>query len=236
MQQMSGHMRKVKPVVHGTSRLHWARNLISNILRVKTLMVLSTPRSDNQPDLPPDEEEETTDTDDEDDTPVDRDVKEDSTPFKEDPTAFKVYGCLAQLLRAWVNFEPLSTVLGTSSESHESDSSKDIYCVYRIGGRKALYRMIPDGESTFRFGLYYTDFDYDSVGDQNNVGSLKSLEDLTIYGYAVLLPLLVEDQVHKYAVINDSWQVMDYNCQMVTPDVYTVTPDVYTDKDYTEQL
>jgi len=119
-----GYLRRVKSAVYGTSRKHWDRNLLTNLMQQNTISLISRPWNDI--DLPEileiPESPEDTNEDDNDDSSAssassDSDLEESKTTNanKPDLTSFKVYPCRAEVLSQLTKDEPLS-VVGSESK------------------------------------------------------------------------------------------------------------------------
>lgn len=216
-----GFLPKVKPNVRGITRRHWQRNLLSNILQQKTILLLNpkkrAPTQQEQKAVSPDYHHGNNQQDDSLSMDEDANSLPSLTTIIPDSTAFKMYTCLADFLLAWTSTEPLSVVLSPSS--HEIPN---IYCVYRTGATKMVQQLTLVGNATYKFGLFYYEFQYDDQQVQENEHiHISRLDQICISAYGVLLPSLQgNENSHNYALIDNKWRVLNGERNLVHPHMY----------------
>lgn len=78
------------------------------------------------------------------------------------------------------------------------------------------------GNATYKFGLFYHEFQYDDeIDTENEHNHLLRVEQIDISAYGVLLPCLQgNENSHKYALVDNKWRVLNGERNLVHPHMY----------------
>ena len=78
------------------------------------------------------------------------------------------------------------------------------------------------GNATYKFGLFYYEFQYDDQQVQENEHiHISRLDQICISAYGVLLPSLQgNENSHNYALIDNKWRVLNGERNLVHPHMY----------------
>ena len=222
-----GYLRRVKSAVYGTSRKHWDRNLLTNLMQQNTICLIS--RSSNEIDLAetlenPESPEETNDDDEEtndndDDSSAssvssnsDLEASIQTTNYNQpDLTSFKVYPCRAGVISQLTKDEPLSVVL-SESNGENGIARVRVYVVYLEGPVRSVLELLCGDINSSKFGLHY--YQYTVPVESTR----QELTTVPVSAYGILLPKPQSSIIEMYyALVDDKWRVLDSNKCLVHP-------------------
>jgi hypothetical protein len=217
-----GYLRRVKSAVYGTSRKHWDRNLLTNLMQQNTISLITRPW--NEIDLPeileiPESPEDTNEDDDDSSASSassDSDLEESKTTNanKPDLTSFKVYPCRAEVLSQLTKDEPLSVVLSESNGTNETAPVR-VYVVFLEGSVRLVLELVCGDISSSKFGFHYHQYTVPVESTRQELAAVP------VSSYGILLPKPQSSIIEMYyALVDDKWRVLDSNKSLVHPHKY----------------
>ena len=194
-----GFVRLAKPLIHGTSRINWQKNLLSNLVKHKSLSVLSNPGS--RP----------------------------TVQMGLDSSSVKMYLGPVEVLAHLKEKVPISVVVASACTEEISlkplrnDGREEVdfptgcplfFAVCKVGKEKCLLLLMPVGGSRKRMGVVYHELGY-------GAGKTVPPSSVTISGYALLLPMDGQKlSENLFSINSDDWRVLDADYRMAAPHTY----------------
>ena len=200
-----GFIRKVKPMTTGVGRKNWTTNLLTNLLRQRTLILLK----DNYEQEPDDELEEN---------------EEETAEY--DWSAFHKYVDRACLSKNLNDNNPLSCLI----QKEENDNFTRLYCCYNNAGEKKVAYLEFVGQPIYKFGSFYFCLHLEDQATHD-----MKLTDLRLDAYGLLLPIhqpILQDLVNNghlgeaavdkkwYTLVDSKWRAIGEKMDLVFPHTY----------------
>ena len=208
-----GFLRLVKPTIQ-PGRLNWQRNLMTNLLRQKSLLHLKD-SEDLYEEIAmggyaeaEDEYEEQCEEE--------ADEEETDTP---DLACYKLHSSAADLISKLSTGDTALSVILTCGVG----GTFRMYGAYKRSGEQLLQEIRTRGESRLWWGMHYYQM---QIGATDSSPDLPSLDGHPVHsisrpGYAMLLPIKLPPQMAPaspmYAAVTDSWETLSGQGRLCMP-------------------
>jgi hypothetical protein len=192
-------IQRVKPQIKSVNLKNFPKNLLTNLLRQRELLLLKSSGVEL-------EESDDDDLDNGDEV---------------DFTAVTKYPSIAALIVEWTKKQPLSCVVANKG------GKTGVYCCFKYG-TPSITSVVEfvwdrDGEIVDRFGMLY--FPLKSSGAQaDGIGEIFPLNELEVSFYGLLLPLLEQQDIAlasgnhpMYTLVSSTWKTLNRQTDLVSP-------------------
>ena len=184
-----GFLREVKPMISSTARKNWRRNLLSNLMKHKSVLLVQSSREEKKP----------------------------SDRNSLDLSCVKVYGSLAEFTEDWGNGLPISIVVDSQTCTEGKLEYPYMCAVVKQNVQRCLLQIAPcdvEDEPDFSFGLWYFRFKHslELIDAQETHHDVRCCAVLLPW-----LNDPDDADVISHAIVLDEWKVFDNECNIVFP-------------------
>ena len=183
-----GFLRTVKPMTPGTTRLHWQRHLLTNLVKHKSNVVICSKEKKQGAYL--------------------------QGRGNIDLSSIKVYASHTEFVQKWASSQPISVFLGKSEEEGEG-LCPPLYSMIKDGSNRKYVLISPVHPPTHQTynGQTYHQFEYEDAAIGINVQDLH----VEMYGVLLPMLINISDLKSMYTLVTDQWTVFDAEYNNILP-------------------